>query len=118
MRADREVKRPTLVASEPLSRGQFDRGPGSWGNPFGQDPKEMRGWAAHTWLPKGGFQENLCQAEMGGPGRQGLVTGILLFSGRGSLPEGDKQREPIFPEKGGGLKDKTHSCLGITKALR
>lgn len=56
--------------------------------------------------------------QMGGPVRQGLVTGILLFSGWGSLPEGDRQREPIFPEKGGGLTDKTHSCLGIIKALR
>lgn len=45
----------------------------------------MRGWAAHAWLPKGGFQENLRQAEIGGPGRQGLVTGIPLFSGRGTF---------------------------------
>lgn len=78
----------------------------------------MREWAAHTWLPKGGFQENLRQAEMGSPGRQGLVTGIPLFSGWGSLPEGDRRREPIFPEKGGGVIDKMHSCLGIIKALR
>ena len=96
------ARRSTLVASQPLRRGQFGggSGPGSWGNLFGQDPKEMGG-QGRTYLACRGRPPGkpLPSRAGGSPGGQGLATRIMLFSEWGSLPEGARRRGASCPQR-------------------
>lgn len=77
-------------------------------------PRKWWNGAAHTWHPEGGPQESFgprrevrrtlvgsgpCHKEPGSSGDGGAFQGV---------PGGGSQ---LLPEKGGGLVDKTHSCL-------